>query len=143
MQNQRTSSQKTLSRLMTIVCILFLCMTVFSLPFLPEYIAIQWRGAEPVNYASRWFILVLPGTALITAFLYPYLSQLCDTYFLPHILAPYLVLSIWILLFSCEAYTILFALFPHTSISLSSVIISECLLSLVVYFLVLIYRRHR
>ena len=99
MQNQRTSSQKALSRLMTIVCILFLCMTVFSLPFLPEYIAIQWRGAEPVNYASRWFILVLPGTAL--------------------------------------------ALFPHTSISLSSVIISECLLSLVVYFLVLIYRHHR
>ena len=143
MQNRRIFPKNALSRLMAIVWIVFLCMTVISLLFLPESIAIQWRGAEPVSYTSKWFILVLPGAALITAFLYPYLSQFCDTYFLPHILAPYLVLTIWILLFSCEAYTILFALFPHTSISLSSVIISECLLSLVLYFLVLIYRHHR
>lgn len=125
-----------------ILILLFISLLLASIFFfiLPEIIAIQWEGLIVTKLVSKNYIFIFPTLCLFIACLSPVLNYIIKRYLLNYRLAPYTIISLLILIISGEIYTILFAIFGQTKVTISGVFITEIIILIVLYFIPMLYK---
>ena len=120
-----------------------LLLAILSFFFMPKIIAIQWDGLTPVKWGSRNYIFLLPIISLFVILLYPFLNNIGSKRFVDCRFTSYGIFSLLIIVLSCEIYTILYAFYPQIKISISSILITELVVQIILYLLFILSRKRK
>ncbi len=118
-----------------------LLLAIISFFFLPKIIAIQWNGLTPVKWGSRNYIFLLPIISLFVTLLYPFLNYIVNIRLIDSRFTSYVIFSLLIIVITCEIYTIMYAFYPQIKISISSILITELVVQIILYLLFIFSRK--